>query len=322
MFFNKNNGNIVHVNDIKDLKLHKIKPADLQKIYIDKNGQEHKLKYDPLRKKVIIVRIIKGVLNGKYVKNKYDDIATDDRIKSEFKHKIGEMGKEYLKNKYNITGQEPEKLQEQPLSFESKGKKEKEIEEQKKTEDQVKSSDGIVIEKISDVSSVIEKVIERLEISLKNIIESNVFNERFGFDDKMVLDDIRRIVKTDIIGEFQNLKEIHEDTLKGYNDTKLKNKAYGEKIKALLAVTPRTDHINILRELESIEIFQKGLKSILKSFDDIEYKLSIISGDKINARNFHERQKFSDGQISLQTCKSDTIKIIKHFEGHYNQKFK
>ncbi len=315
MFFNKNKGNIVHINDIKDLKLHKIKPEDLQKIYIDKDGQEYKLKYDPLRKKVIIVKVIKGVLNGKYVKNKYDDVATDDRIKLEFKHKIGEMGKEYLKNKYNITGQEPEKTKDPALSVESE-------KEKNEVEEQIKSSDGIVIEKISDVSSVIEKITERLEIALKNIVESNVFNERFGFDDKMVLDDIRRIVKVDIIGEYQNLKEIHEDTLKGYNDSKLKNKVYGEKIKALLAVTPRSDHINILRELESIEIFQKGLKSILKSFDDIEYKLSIISGEKINARNFHERQKFSDGQISLQTSKSDTVKIIKHFNELYNQKFK
>ena len=51
-------GNIVHVNDIHDIDLKSITPADLNKTYIDRNGQEWKIRYNTKRDVIQLVRLI------------------------------------------------------------------------------------------------------------------------------------------------------------------------------------------------------------------------------------------------------------------------
>ncbi|MBU1076915.1 MAG: hypothetical protein KKH98_06445 [Spirochaetes bacterium] len=316
MIFGGNNTNkdIVHINDINEIRLHKIKPSDLGKKYIDKKGQEYKLKYDPIKKKVVIIKIIKSVLDGHFVTDKYDNIATDNVIKYEVKHKMGEMGKEFLKEKYNINGDGAEAPHQETKAPES--------EEKKQEKKEITSTDGIEITHLGDVTRVTDKIAERLEMGLKSILDSNVFDERYGFDDKLALDDMRRIIKADIIEEFKNLKVNYEDIFKGYNDSKLKTKLYGDEIKARLAITPEAERMNVMRQIEAIEVYRKGTKNILKAYDDIEYKMSIISEDKIKARNFHERQKFSDGKVCIQSCKNDTSKIVTFFDKEFKKMLK
>lgn len=309
--------NRVQIDSIEDLKLHKIKASELGNIYVDKNGQEYKLRYDPIKKKVIIIKIIKSILNGKFVRDKFDDIAKDNKIKSEVKQKMGELGKEYIKDHYQINDSIPSMTSSSSESTTPPPPSDPPVEET-----QSKSFDGITIKSVDDVVNITGKIIERLEMALKNILESNILDERYSYDDKIVLDDLRMLIKNDIIGEFQNLRENYDDIYKGFNDDKLKNKLYGDDIKAILAVTPQSERINVLRELEAIELYKKGLKNILKTFDDMDYKISIIPQDKINAKTFHDRQKFSDARYSFNTCKEDTSKLLSYFNTLYEEKLK
>ncbi len=327
-----NSKNRVQINSVDDLRSKKIKPSDLGNIYVDKNGQEYKLRYDEIKKKVVIIKIIKSVLDGKFVTKKYDNIATSQDIQDGVKQKMGELGKQFLKDKYHIDDEgisdvstspyssPPEQGASVPLDLPDSSKEgSNDPVSQSST---INSSDGIVIESINDVTLVTDRIIDRIDMALKNIQDSNVFNERYSIDDKMTLDDIRRIIKSEISGEFQKLKEYYEDVFKGYDDARLKNKPYNDEVKAVLADSPSSEKLNILREVDALNIYRKGLKQILKAFDDVDYKFTLISEDKINMRTFHERQKYSDGKYSINTCRKDIEQILEFFNITYNNKFR
>ncbi|MDD5065684.1 MAG: hypothetical protein PHF84_01430 [bacterium] len=306
--------NVVHINDIHDLKLSKIKPDELKNIYIDKNGHEYKLRYDIENKKIVIVRIIKSVLDGTYMKKKYDDnIAPDRKTEVLFKTKMGELSKKVLQEKYNVvfngeaappapgTNAEPKKPDAQ-------------------TAEPITSTDGITIKNIDDALEVKEKVKTRLEMALKNIYESNIFNERLNYDDKAVLDEITRLIKNSIVEEFDNAKAKYEDLIKGFDDAKLKARPYDDETKTALNQLNPQERIIYLRDLVANEIMTTALEIVVKGFNDLEYKLSIIAENKINSRNFTERQKFNDAKITLNTCKNDVIKILNFFKQVLQQK--
>lgn len=320
--------NRVQINSIDDLRSKKLKPSDLGNIYVDKDGQEYKLRYDEIKKKVVIIKIIKSVLNGKFVTSKYDNIATSQDIQDKVKQKMGELGKQFLKDKYHIDEGVSDVSAASPPNHGAFVPSDLPDSQKEGSNDPVSqsstlnSSDGIVIESINHVTLVTDRISERLDMAIRNIQDSNIFNEKYSIDDKMTLDDIRRIIKSEISGEFQKLKEYYEDVFKGYDDARLKNKPYDDEIKAVLAASPSSEKLNILREVDALNIYKKGLKQILKAFDDVDYKFTLISEDKINARTFHERQKYSDGKYSINTCRKDIEKILEFFNITYNNKFK
>ncbi len=297
MFFKKEESNIVRINSIEDLKKRKIKPSDLNKIFIDAQGQQYKLRYDPSTKKVKIVKIIKAVLDGTFIKEKYDQIARDKKVEEIFKYKFSEIGKKQIEEVYKAE----EKLKER----QEKPQQEKEV---------IKSVDEIVLNTIDDVDKVFQKIKERLEIAEKNIYASNVLDARFNYDDKIILDDISRTIKTSIIEEFKSAREKINDILKGYEDTKLRNKFYEGKILEVLEGKTPDARLKVLRQFEAIINFLDRIEDVIKGFDDIDYKLSMIPREKISLRPFIERQKFEDAKFTINTCKQDMEKIKKFFE--------
>ncbi len=238
LFGKKETGNIVHINSVDDLKTRKIKPADLNKKFIDKHGQEYKLKYNQLKKKVVIKKVIKGVLDGKFVKDRLDNIAQDEQASEEVKKQLGRMGKEFLEKKYHIDDKHPSYsppyagLKDQNQTQEAASSEGEII-----TSDQsaIKSADDIPIDSITNAYLVIEKLIERLDMALKNILESNVFDERYDYDEKILVEELRSLVKSNIIEEFRNLKEMREDIFKGFSDSKLEKNEDDEELQEILA---------------------------------------------------------------------------------------
>ena len=324
LFGKKETGNIIHINSVDDLKTRKIKPADLNKKFIDKHGQEYKLKYNQLKKKVVIKKVIKGVLDGKFVKDRLDNIAQDKQASEEVKRQLGRMGKEFLEKKYHIDDdhvphssphaarrpKDQNQTQEAELS-----------EEGITTSDQsaVKSIDEIPIDSITNAYLVVEKLIERLDMALQNIVESNVFDERYDYDEKIVMDEIRGLVKSNIIEEFRNLKERREDVFKGFSDPKLEKNENDEKLQEILATKTEKEIAVFLQELEGLKIYIDGLAEIIKAFNEIENKLSNISESVLNSKRYHERQRFSDGKLSLNACKHDAMKLLDYFQNTYNK---
>ncbi len=308
MFFQKKEeDNIVHINDINELKLAKIKPSDLTKIYIDKNGQEYKLRYDQIKKKVIIVKIIKSVLDGSFMKNKYDaTIAPDKDVETVFKYKMGELSKQVFHDKYKT----PENGIPLPVEVKPEQTKPK----------LVVTTDNITLSSVNDVYLVMKKIDDRLEMALKNLYDSNIFNERLSYDDKIVLDDITRLLRNSIIENFQNTKMKYEHILRGYDDAKIKSILFPDEVKKITEPMNSIDRLNFLRAITAIETFITEAEAIIKIFSDLDYKLTIIPEEKIAARIFAERQKFNDAKITLNTCKNDTIKIVEFFKSELNKK--
>lgn len=325
VFGSKGKGNIVQINSVNDLKSRKIKPSDLGKKFIDKEGQEYKLKYDPVKKKVTIIKVIKGILDGKFMKDKFDSIATDEKVREDIKKKLGLMGKQFLKEKYHI-GDEQRELYEPPVSQPQEeqaaaplsGVAEKKLVEE--DDGAIKSADDIPINSIEDISSVVKKLSDRLEIAIKNIYESKVFEEGYNYDDKIMMNDIRSLIRSDIIEEFKSLKERYEDIFKGYDDSKLENKKHRDDLKNILKDKNAEEKLSFLRELHGLDLYKENLESIIKAFNKIEYKLSTISETRITAKTFHERQKFSDSKFSLNTCKKDVMQILKYIKKSHGQK--
>ncbi len=313
--------NIVQINSINDLKSRKFKPTDLNKKYIDKEGQEYKLKYDPIKKKVVIIKVIKGILDGKFIKDRFDNVISDDQIKEGVKKKLGIMGKQFLKDKYNISDhtkgiQEQQSTQPPQENIASSPDTEK---KEARDGDIIKSFDGIIINSIEDVPSVVGKLSDRLEIVVKNILESNIFNQRDNYDDKVIVDDIRSLVKSNIIEEFRDIKEIYENVHKGFSDSKLEVKKSRDDLKPILADKSDLDQLSFLREIDGLETYKDRLDHIIKAFDDIDYKLSVVEG-RSHSKTFHEKQKFSDAKSGLGTCKNDVIKILKYINKARNNK--
>ena len=322
LFGKKETGNIVHINSVDDLKTRKIKPADLNKKFIDKHGQEYKLKYNQLKKKVVIKKVIKGVLDGKFVKDRLDNIAQDEQASEEVKKQLGRMGKEFLEKKYHIDDKHPSYsppyagLKDQNQTQEAASSEGEII-----TSDQsaIKSADDIPIDSITNAYLVIEKLIERLDMALKNILESNVFDERYDYDEKILVEELRSLVKSNIIEEFRNLKEMREDIFKGFSDSKLEKNEDDEELQEILATKTEKEIAPFLRELEGLKIYIERLENIIKTFNEIENKLSNISETKLSSKRFHERQRFSDGKLSLNACKNDAEKILNYFQNTYNK---
>lgn len=309
MMFKKDDDSLVHINDISEVKLHKIKPADLAKRYIDKNGQEYKLKYDPFKKKVVIIKIIKSVLNGSYMKNKFDQtIAPDKKIETEFKYKMGELGSQFLKDKYHLqeilNDDEPAGHDAVPPSSSEEEKMPK-----------VMASDGAILS-IEDAFKSFNRIKERLDAAIKNIYDSNVLNERYSYDDKMLLDDIVMMIKQNILEEMKNTKIKYEDVLKGYEDTNISAKLYSDQVKQKLGTILPDNKLTFLRDLRGVDIYIQSLERILKNYNDLDYKISTIPDDKINARTYMERQKLSDAKVSINTCRSDTRSLLDFFKRH------
>ncbi len=321
LFGKKDTGNVVHINSTDDLKSRKLKPSDLNKKYIDKTGQEYKLKYDPLKKKVVITKIIKGILNGKFVKDRFDDIAQDERTREDVKREIGRMGKNFLKKQYNID--DPYKAstssQSVPAYQEQDTTSSKNMEKIRPDDNEglIKSSDDIVIDSMTSIQLVVEKLSDRLEMVLKNIIDSNIFNEKYDYDEKIIVEELRSLDKSNIIGEFRNLREMHEDIFKGFSDNKLEKMMYRDDLKEILAAKSDSEMLPFLRAIEGLEIYLEGLELVIKTFDDIENRLLNIPEAKLNAKAFHERQRFSDGKFSLSTCKNDAAKIFEYLKKTY-----
>lgn len=318
------NPDIVRIRQISDLKLTKIKPADLAKIYIDEKGQEYKLRYDAEAKKVIIVKIIKSVLDGRYIKSKYEDkIEGDKQVEGVFKFKMGELSRKVLGEKYNLKfdADQPAAADgaEQPADRPEKPQPaapEKPAEEP----DAALKVDGIIINGVEDIYQVVEKVKARLEMTLKNIYESNIYNERYSYDDKVVIDEISRMIKNSIVEEFHNARVKFEDILKGYEDNRITVRMYNEQIKKIIASYSAEDRIRFLRDIAADETYIAEMEAIVKVFNDLEYKLSIAPETKVNARTYVERQKFNDAKITLNTCKNDVIRVLDFFKKVYTQK--
>ncbi|MBN1899458.1 MAG: hypothetical protein JW827_11830 [Spirochaetes bacterium] len=287
---------VVKIKSIYDLKLHKIRPSDLNKIYEDQNGQKYKLRYNPQKKKVDIVKLVKGVLNGKYVKTKYDEISKDKQIQTHVKYRMAEMTKE-------VMGSKPEQLK-KPAPMPAKPAQTPVPKEEKEE----------MITCLKDIFGIMEHMGERFKIIEKNIFDSQILSERYSYEDKILLDDLFRMFNADIMGEFKNGKERYEDILKGYDDGRLSQKKLSDEIKAKLATKPKESQILFLREMEMEDIFYNIFLSIKKAFNDINYKISTISADKISARSYHERQKFEDAKFLLDVCFKDIERILDYLK--------
>jgi hypothetical protein len=297
--------NVVRIKSIEDLNLKKIKPSDLNKIYVDENGQEYKLRYDPATKKVKIIKVIKGVLNGSFVKTQYDKLSEDQKAKIYVKYKIAEISKEKL-----LEEEQPNKTQ-VPTKFT----------QPQKIEQKIQFEETEKINNLEDVFKVMEKTADRLKIAEKNIYDSGILSERYSFDDKIVLDEISRAINS-IISEFQNGKERYEDVLKGYEDSRLKTKLYKEEIKKIIETKPPETVMNFLRELEIQNIFVNTFNIITKFYNDIEYKLNSIPEERVISRKFHERQKFDDALFLINICKKNAENILKFFQTSYENLLK
>lgn len=316
MAFKKEDENIVRLNDINDLKLHKIKPADLQKMYVDKTGQEFKLKYDPIKKKVVIIKIIKSVLDGKYIKNKFDDnIAPDKKIETEFKYKMGALSSQFLKEKYHLGG-----------PFEDPGHEHKpEIEQHQEKKPPAPAVPGPTppgqgtLANLEDTFKMMDVIKGRMEAAVKNMYDSNVLNERYSYDDKIFLDDLSSLIKQSIIEEMNNARIKYEDLNRGYEDAALSAKLYSDQVKARIAQLPPDDKIKYLRQLRGVELFIRSFEMIIKTYSDLDYKISTVSEEKINARTYAERQKFTDAKTSINTCVNDTKTILSFLKSFLNQ---
>jgi len=206
------------------------------------------------------------------------------------------MGKEVFSQRYKISESAtpttpPPSVQQRPAPS------------QQKTE-------APAINNLEDIFTIMEHTKERLKIAEKNIYDSNVLSEKYSYDDKIILDDISRLINSSILGEFQTAKERYEDILKGYDDTRLKSKLYNEKIKKIIESKPPEQVMNYLRELEIQYIFINAFETILKGYEDINYKVSTIPQEKIGARTYHERQKFEDAMFLINICKKDAEKIL------------
>jgi len=301
--FGKEKNNIVHIKDIKELSLKKINPSDLSKVYIDEKGQEYKLRYDPVERKVKIIKVIKGKLDGTFVKSEYDKIAEDRKASVYVKYKIAEISKEKL------TEEKPkeEKPVYKPVEAKSKPVIPVNVEKEKK------------IESLQDIFNIMEKMKGTLKIVEKNIYDSNVLSEKYSIDDKIILDDITRIINSNIIGEWTAIYERYEDILKGYEDTRLATKLYNPELRKIIEKKPPEIVKEFLRQLEIHNIFISGFENIIKGYNDIEYKLKVIPVERISARPFNERQKFDDAMFLMNSCKKDAEMILSFLKSEYNK---
>ncbi len=280
----------IKIKDINELRAKKIKPSDLNKIYVDEQGQEYKLKYDPVNKKAVVVKIVKGILNGKYIKTQYDNIARDKKVEAQVKSKMAELSKEALPT---ITGHSN-------IPTVNQGEKK----ELPKPKDDIKP-----LNIIEDMFAIMEHSKDILKMAEKNIFDSEVLSEKYSIDDKIMLDELSRLITNSIISEFQTAKERYEDLLHGYDDNRLKSKLYKEEIKNIIDNLPTDKIITYLRDLESINIFKTSFELMLKAFDDIEYKVSTIPQDKIESKKFHDRQKFEDAIFLIKSVQKECKRI-------------
>lgn len=308
-FENSKNENIVNIDNINDLKDKKLHASDLQNIYIDKNGDQFRLKFNPKTKKVRIVKIISDSMEEELIEDQIkkgddgtDNGSNDDQQITENLQKSGQQEKK-------PAAIEPEPL---PSSDET-------IPEERETEP-IKSSDDIDINSMDNVWEVIRKTTDRLDIVIRNISDSNIYDERFNFDDKKEMEDLRSLVKTNIINEFQTLKERYEDIFRGFANSTLKQRIDDSEYQDVLQDIPETDQMTFLRELHGIEIYKTQIEEVLNAFSEIKKRSTLITDERLSQKKYHERQRYNDAIFILETCKKDVELIRKYINQAYNQK--
>ncbi len=291
---------IIQIKNLDELKKRKIKPEDLNKKFVDETGQEYKLKFDTNTQKIKIIKIVKAVLDGTFIRSKYSDIASDEQVKEAFKDEFTKLGKNYLDEKIS---------------------KDSNPEETKQDNADINSSDEIILQTFSDVEKIIEKIKERKDVMFNLIDRSNVLNGNFDYEDELLLRDIRRMMETDIINEYDLNIEKYNDVLNGIYDSQVKLKMYNNDIKKNIEGLEPKKRLKILREYYAVDTFLSSMGHIMKTFEDIKYKLENLPDVKLDVKNYTERQMFKDAIFTLKTCEGDSDKIKIYLKKQKNELF-
>ncbi len=287
---------VIYIKDIEELKKRKIKPDDLNKKFIDRSGQEYKLKFDPVSQKVKIVKIVKAVLDGTFVKKHYNEIAKDKEVKEAFKKTLVDKGKDI------IGDSEKEKESEENNN---------ENYDEKRVSNEFISSDGIEIKDILSIEEVFKKIKERKDVMLNLLSKSKVLDIKFNYDDELLMREIERLWENDILNELDLMMEKYRDITNGIYDSQVKLKLYNEEIKSKLEEVSAEERLKKLREYYAADYFINSLQHIIKIFNDIEYKLENLPAGKLDIRTHIERQMFKDSLFTIKTCRDDIKKIEK-----------
>jgi len=310
MPFNSNDaGNIIYVESIDELRKRKLRPSDLNKKVVDKDGNEYRLKYNEKTKKVAIRQIAREdrkIPVKKEADKKTPGLQEDKSdVKTEGTIKPSDQTSDIDTPVADVTSKEKQSGAEESLP-----KDKNEI---------AHSADDIPIDSPPNIQLVVEKVIERLEMALKNILDSNVFNEKFNYDEKIIVDEIRSLVKSNIIEEFRNIREMREDIFKGFSDAKLEKNMYRDDLREIIKTKEDKEIIPFLREVDALEISMEGIENILEAFHTIQKKLASVPESTLSSKKHHERQRFSDGKLSLNTCIEDVTKIQDFYKRSYKR---
>ncbi|GEM_PF-4712954 len=295
-----NNTDIVHLNDIHDIDFNKLRPSDLNKRYIDRNGQEWKLRYNRIKDVIQIVRIVRDTLDGDFIKSRYDtyDNTVQDAVK---KTMADYAAKKVGLNDVNTHDkQQPHQSDTVP-------------------HDPVQSSDDSLITDYPDIFTVLSQMEKRLQIVERNIMESRVFDPRLNARIIHAYDEVSRYMRSTIYLPIHEIEDRVHDIEEGREDYRIRNKQLSDEEHALIErIENKDSRLEYLRRLQRNEFVRYQIDSIQKGIEQVIEWMDNVDKTEMNVRPNSERQHYNDALISLNTSREQITAIVEYLDKDYH----